>query len=386
MRSMVSGVDSTLLLALPLFVLSGNIMGRGGISKRLFDIFALLLGRLPGGMAIAVIFTSVIYAAICGSGPAATAAVGAMAVPLLVELGYKRDFAATLVASGGGIGIIIPPSLPFITYAMLTGVSVGALFTAGIIPGLLIAACLIAYVIFYCRREGEDRAKVKANYQALVARGRWRVFKESFFALLSPVIILGGIYAGVFTPTEAAVVSVFYSFIICFVVYHSIKWKDVPKILIESVKGYAGIGILIAISMSFSRVMAMLNVTTSLANFVTAHFNSTGLLMAIIIVILLVIGMFMDVMPSVTIFAPILVPIVVAMGIDPVHFGIVLTTLVAVGMLSPPFGMNLYVASGIAKVPVDQTFKQAYMFCLAYLIAIILIAYIPGISLFLGKT
>lgn len=384
-RGAVNGVDSALLLALPLFVLSGNIMGKGGISKRLFDIFALIFGKLPGGMAIAVVMTSVIYAAICGSGPAATAAVGAMAVPLLIELGYKKDFASTLVASGGGIGIIIPPSLPFITYAMLTGTSVGALFTAGIIPGILIAICLIAYVIFYCVKEGEDRPKVLANYEKLVARGRWKVFKDSFFALLSPVIILGGIYTGIFTPTEAAVVSVFYSLIICLFIYRSVKPKELLNILVESVKGYAGVGILIAISMSFSRVMAMLNVTQSLANFVTSTFTSWIPLMAIVIVVLLVIGMFMDVMPSVTIFAPILVPIMTTMGVDPVHFGIVLTTLVAVGMLSPPFGMNLYVASGIAKVPVSHCFKRAVMFCLAYIVAILFIAYIPSISLFLGR-
>jgi len=383
-RAIFTSVDNTVLLAIPLFILSGEIMGRGGISKRLLEFFAFLVGKFPGGLPCAVVLTSILYGAICGAGAAAAAAVGAMAIPMLVELGYKKEFAATLVGAGGGIGIIIPPSIPFVTYAMMTGVSVGALFTAGFLPGIFIGVCLMVYIVIYCKKEGEDREKILANYQKLRSRGFWNVLKDSFWALLSPVIILGGIYAGFTTPTEAAVISVVYSLVICIFVYRTIRVKDLYKIFASAVRSYVGIGLLIAFAVGIGRVFTLLRIPDALANFMTSTFTTKAPVLACIIFVLLIIGMFMDVVPAVMIFSPLLLPVVQAFGVDAVHFGIILTVTVSIGLISPPYGLNLFVTSSIVELPVNRLFKNAFVFCLIYLVAIIIITAFPQISLFLG--
>lgn len=209
-RNMVTALDTYSLLAVPLFILSGVIMARGGISKKLFDFFAFFIGKKTAGLPIAVVVTCLFYGAISGSGPATVAAVGAMSIPLLVRLGYDREFVTAMVAVSGGLGVIIPPSIPFIMYGLSSGKSVGALFIAGVLPGILIGACLMIYAFWYCKRHGEDREKLEANYAELHRLGFWGILKSSFWALLTPVIILGGIYGGVVTPTEAADISVIY--------------------------------------------------------------------------------------------------------------------------------------------------------------------------------
>ena len=209
-RSMLGGIDSFPLLAVPMFVLSGIIMARGGISKKLFDVFSYFLGKLTAGLPCAVIVTCLFYGAISGSGPATVAAVGSMTIPLLIELGYKKDFATAIVAVAGGLGVIIPPSIPFIMYAMATGESVSDLFLAGIVPGLMIGALLMFYAYYHCRRYGEDKEKIDAKVTELREKGFLNILKDSIWALISPVIVLGCIYAGIASPTEAAVISVFY--------------------------------------------------------------------------------------------------------------------------------------------------------------------------------
>jgi len=382
-RSAVNGVDSTTLLALPLFILAGNIMGAGGISKRLFDVFAVLTGKRSGGIPIAVILTSVVYAAICGSGPAATAAVGAMAIPVMRHLKYKDEFSCVVSSAGGGIGIIIPPSMAFITYSVLSGSSVGDLFTAGFVPGLLLAAVLITFIVLYCRRAGEDKEAVAKNYEALCAKGKGKVFKDGILALLSPVIVLGGIYAGIVTPTEAAVISVFYSLIVCMFVYKSINLKKLKDICVQSIGGYAGIGIMMAFSAGVSRTIAIENIDSLLKDFVVNTFSSPAIFLAVISVIMLIFGMFLDCLPFTCLATPILVPILNAMGINLIHFGVIMTILTSVGMISPPYGINLFVSSGLAGIQTSKTFKIAIYFCIAYLIVTAILMYVPGISLFL---
>ena len=214
LRAIVSGLDTISILAIPLFMLSGAIMARGGISRKLFDVFAVFIGKLKAGMPCAVVVTCLFYGAISGSGPATVAAVGAMCIPVLTELGYSKMFAAAIVATAGGLGVIIPPSIPFIMYGVTTGESIGAMFTGGILPGVVIALCLMVYCIFYCVKHGEDKEKINSAVDALHKRGIFKVILDGFWALLTPVIILGGIYSGFFTPTEAACVSVFYAIII----------------------------------------------------------------------------------------------------------------------------------------------------------------------------
>ena len=251
-RSMLGGIDSFPLLAVPMFVLSGIVMAKGGISRKLFDVFAYFLGKLTAGMPCAVIVTCLFYGAISGSAPATVAAVGSMTIPILTKLGYDKKFSTAVVAVAGGLGVIIPPSIPFIMYGMASGESVSDLFISGIIPGILIGALLMAYTVFYCRKHGEDKEKIHAVVDELHDKGFWAVLRESFFALLSPVIILGCIYSGVASPTEAAVISVFYAAAVSLLIYKTIKLKDIWGILVETVRTYAPILFILAASIALT--------------------------------------------------------------------------------------------------------------------------------------
>ena len=252
-RSMVGGIDSFPLLAVPMFVLAGILMAHGKISEKLFDVFVYFLGNKRAGIPCAVIITCLFYGAISGSAPATVAAVGSMTIPLLIELGYEKDFSTAIVAVAGGLGVIIPPSIPFIMYAMATGESVSDLFLAGIVPGMMISALLIFYAYYYCRHHGEDREKIQAKMNQLKEKGFFNILKESIWALLSPVIVLGCIYTGVASPTEAAVISVFYSLFVSLFIYKSIKVKQIWGIMVEAMKTYAPILFILATSTASSQ-------------------------------------------------------------------------------------------------------------------------------------
>ena len=236
-----SGANSTPILAVPLFILGGVIMAKGGISKKLFNFFSYFAGRMPGGLPCAVILTCLFYGAISGSGPATTAAVGSMCVPFLTDLGYEKKWSAGLIAVAGGLGVIIPPSIPFVLYSLATGVSTGDLFLGGVFPGILIGLFLMVYAVYYCVRHGEDRDLINARMKELRSAGFLKLFLDSFWALLCPVIVLGGIYTGFVTPTEAATLSVFYAIIVSLFIYKSIKVNELIPFLCESVKTYGGL-------------------------------------------------------------------------------------------------------------------------------------------------
>ena len=273
-RSMLGGIDSFPLLAVPMFVLSGMIMAKGGISKKIFDVFAFFIGKLTAGMPCAVIVTCLFYGAISGSAPATVAAVGSMTIPILVRLGYDKSFTTAIVAVAGGLGVIIPPSIPFIMYGMASGASVSDIFLAGIVPGVLIGLLLMVYAVFYCKKHGEDKEKINAKIDALHEQGLWKVFKSSFFAVLSPVIILGCIYSGVASPTEAAVISVFYSLIVSIFIYKSLPIKKVYDVFVEAVRTYAPILFILAASIAFSRVLTLMQVPQLISGWILAHFTS----------------------------------------------------------------------------------------------------------------
>lgn len=378
-RSIISGADSTPLLAIPLFVLSGAIMASGGISKKLFDICAYLVGNRTGGVPCAVILTCLFYGA--GSGPATCAAVGAMAIPVLVDLGYDKVFAGAVVSSAAGLGIIIPPSIPFILYGMSTGASVGDLFIAGILPGLLIAVCLMTYTWYYCRKHGEDKERIAANHETLRSKGFVRVLLDGFWALLAPVLVLGGIYLGVVTPTEAACISVLYSLAVSLFVYRSMKFSEIWSQVIGSVKSYAPILALIALASVFSRVLALLGAPTAFAEWMLKTFHSSYSFLLALNLSLLILGMLIDVGPMVVIIGPLLAPIATALGIDLVHLGVVIIVNLAIGMISPPFGLNLFVASPMIDTPPLTLGKKALPFCACIFVALLLITYIESISL-----
>ena len=275
-RAMFGGLDSFPLLAVPMFVLSGIIMAKGGISKKLFNVFAYFLGRFTAGMPCAVIVTCLFYGAISGSAPATVAAVGSMTIPILTSLGYNLTFSTAIVAVAGGLGVIIPPSIPFIMYGMASGASVSNLFLAGIIPGLMIGFLLMLYAIYHCKRFGEDKEKIHAEVSQLHEKGLLRVLKESFFALLSPVIILGCIYTGIASPTEAAVISVFYAFLISLLVYRSIHLRDIWGIFVEAIRTFTPILFILAASTAFSRVLTLMQVPQTVSTFILENFHNSA--------------------------------------------------------------------------------------------------------------
>ena len=375
-----SGANSTPILAVPLFILGGVIMAEGGISKKLFNFFSYFVGNIPGGIPCAVILTCLFYGAISGSGPATTAAVGSMCIPFLVGLGYDRQWSAGLVAVAGGLGVIIPPSIPFVLYSLATGVSTGNLFLAGIIPGILIGLFMMAYAVFYCVRKGEDKQLIRAKMDELRGQGLGHLFLDSLPALLCPIIILGGIYTGWFTPTEAACISVFYAILVSLFVYKSIKIKDLIPFLCSSVKTYGGLAFVLAFATAFGRVLSLTRATKIVEDFIVGNFSSSFAVMTVLVIIFLILGMVMDTGPAIIILAPVLLPAVQALGVDEVHFGVVLVCCLSIGLATPPFGLDLFVAGNLAEEPPMSVAKKAIPFMVAFLIALFLITYVAPIS------
>lgn len=381
MRGIIGGGDNTSILAAPLFILSGIIMAKGGISEKIFNVFAYFLGHVKGGFPCAVVVTCLFYGAISGSGTATCAAVGAMTIPILLEMGYDKTFSGALVATAAGLGVIIPPSIPFIMYGTATGASVGSLFIAGIIPGCLIAVCIMSYAVFYCIRHGEDKVRINAKVDGLKKIGLLRLLRESIWALLTPVILLGGIYSGVVTTTEVACVSVVYALIVSVFVYKSVKISDIYTLVKEGCRSMAPLALMLAVATAFGRVLTLLQIPAVLSDFITANFDSKyGVLIAMNIVLLLI-GMVMDTGPAMLILAPMLMPLANALGIDLVHLGIVMVVNMAVGFVTPPFGMTLFVASPICDSPPMTIGRKALPFIGVFLIALLLITFIPQISL-----
>lgn len=380
-RAMFGGLDSFPLLAVPMFVLSGIIMAKGGISRKIFDVFAYFFGRFTAGMPCAVIVTCLFYGAISGSAPATVAAVGSMTIPVLIGLGYDKTFSTSVVAVAGGLGVIIPPSIPFIMYGMASGASVSNLFLAGIIPGLVIALLLMLYAVYHCKRYGEDKEKIAAEIGVLHEKGLGTVLKDSFWAILSPVIVLGCIYSGITSPTEAAVISVFYALIVSLFIYKEIRLRDIWGLLVEAIKTFTPILFILAASTAFSRVLTLMQVPQTVSSFILDNFSSKVVILLVINVFLLIVGMVMDTTPAILILTPILLPIAQGIGMDPVQFGVIMVVNLAIGFVTPPIGVNLFVASALTDVPVMEIAKKAMPMIGLFLIALLLFTFVPAFSL-----
>lgn len=380
-RSVIAGINVTTILAIPLFMLSGAIMAEGGLSEKLFDVFAYFLGKRRGGMPNAVVVTCLFFGALSGSGAATCAAVGAMCIPFLTELGYEKKFSAALVATASGLGVIIPPSIPFIAYALVSDASVSSLFTAGILPGCLIAACIMLYVTYYCFKHGEDREKIDKKYLALRRKGLFRVLKEGFWALLAPLFILGGIYSGIVTPTEAACISVFYSIFICLFAYKTIELKDLLSFFRKAVASFAPLGLMMGLAMAFAKVLVLLNAPQQLAEVLANSFNNKYTFLIVLNLALILIGMVMDVAPAMMILTPMLLPFATSLGIDPVHLGVIMVCNLSIGFVTPPFGLNLFIISPMIREDVLEIGRKALPFILAFAAALIIITYVPAIAL-----
>ena len=377
-RNMVTGTDSFPIMAIPFFVFAGELMGGGGISKRLLDVANVFFGRIRGGLAIVTVVVCMFFAAISGSGPATVAAVGGMVVPTMLEKGYDKKFVLALIAAAGSIGVIIPPSIPMVVYSVTVNSSVSSLFLAGFIPGTLIGLVLIAYSYFYARSAGyKGDTEPFSIGRALreVWRGKW--------ALLSPVIILGGIYGGIFTPTEAAAVSVVYSLIIGLFVHKELNFKQMLDVTKRACETTATILVVIGCATGFSKVLTLGRIPTTVATLLTTMTDSKVLILLLINLLLLLVGCFMETVCAIMILAPILFPVVTALGVDPVHFGIIMVTNLAIGFITPPLGVNLFVASRVGKTTLDVVIKGIIPFLVLMIATLMLITYVPAISMFL---
>jgi C4-dicarboxylate transporter DctM subunit len=376
-KELVTSVDSFPLMAVPFFILAGEIMGKGGISDRLFRVANSIVGNKTGGFAIATIITCMFFAAISGSGPATVAAIGGIMIPAMVRQGYDKRFATAVVASAGSLGVIIPPSIPMVIYGVVGSVSIANMFIAGIIPGLLVGLSLMVWTYFYSRKKGYKGTSEKTSISN-IAKAVW----DAKWALLIPVIILGGIYGGVFTPTEAAVIAVVYGLIAGLLLYRELKIKDLPKVIADSALTTATILIIVGTATAFGRLLTIEQIPYQVAQAMLSISENPIVIILLITVLLLIVGCFMDTLAAIIILTPILLPIAVNIGYDPVHFGIIMVLNLAIGFITPPLGVNLFVGSGISGLSIETLSKAIVPFFFAMLLTLIIVIFVPQLSLF----
>lgn len=377
-RNFVSGIASFPLLAIPFFVLAGTILQKAGLAAKIAHFLELLVGRAVGGLAVVAVLTAMFWGAISGSGPATTAAVGLILVAPMVKHGYDKHFAAATVATSADLSIIIPPSIAFIIYGNITSVSVSALFVAGIVPGILtgIATVIVAYLV-----------SRKRGYRGLERRGTLEeillALKDSTWALLSPVIILGGIYAGIFTPTEAAVVAVFYSLFVAVIIYHSISWTDFIQILVEAAVTSSVIMFIVVFAGIFSWTTSVIGIVDMMANAIVSISPNAVVMILLVDFLLLGLGMILDAISILYLVMPILIPVLHAFQIDPLWYGVIFITALAIGQATPPVGVNLFTAANLIKGDVDSVAKEALIFVVADTVVLILVSLLPILSTYL---
>lgn len=376
-------LDSFSLLAVPFFILAGNLMSKGGMARRLVNLANAIVGWIRGGLGAVVVLTSMFFASMSGSSTATAAAIGSMLIPEMSKKGYPRNFAAAITASSGELGVIIPPSIPMIIYGTSVNISIGDLFIAGIIPGVLIGCTLILTVHILSRILKYDAG---ADVSLLAwFQGFTRSLREAVFAIGMPVIILGGIYTGAFTPTEASVVAVVYGAFTGLFVYREIKWGDLLKICSESAVITSVVSLLVAFAVNFSYVLTV-NQVPQLVGKALATFSESPIVFLLIVNLLLfVVGMFMETLGSIMILAPILAPVAIQYNIDPLQFGIIMIVNLAVGMVTPPVGVNLFIVCQVARISMEKLMRPLSIFMGVLVCDVFIISYVPPVSLFLVR-
>lgn len=374
----VAGLDSFTLMAIPFFMLAGNFMRYGGISRRLLNLADNIVGFFTGGLGAITTVTAMFFAAISGSGPATVSAIGSFMIPEMESKGYDKGYATALSAAAGTIGVIIPPSIPFVIYGVATETSIGDLFKAGFIPGILLGVAFLVYNYFVAKKNGWIGNGRRFNFRAL-----WVSFKEAFWALLSPVIILGGIYSGYFTPTEAAAISCVYTFIIGTFVYKEIRWQEFKDCMMDTIVVAGATTFAVGMATSFSYILTLEQIPVIVSSFVLSLTENKILILLVINLFLVVVGMFMDNICSCTILAPILLPVVASYGVDPVHFGIFMSMNLAIGFITPPYGANLFVGSAIGKIPFQRIVKWIWGFIAAAIIVLLVCTYFPQLFMWM---
>jgi tripartite ATP-independent transporter DctM subunit len=382
MIQMASGVNKFSLLAIPCFVLAGAIMAEGGMSRRLVAFAGVLIGFVRGGLSLVNILASTFFGAISGSSVADTASIGSVLIPEMEKNGYPRPFATAVTVSGSVQAILIPPSHNAVIYSMAAGgtVSVAALFMAGVFPGLLLGLCLAIYCLYVARKENYPKGRVIPMKEAL------KICADAMWGLMTMGIILGGILSGVFTATESASIAVVWAFFVTMFIYRDYKWKDLPKLLHRTVKTVTIVMILIGFAASFGYIMTMMQIPLKITTLFTSFSSEAWVILACINIMLLVLGTLMDMAPLILILTPILLPVIKSIGIDPVHFGMIMMVNLGIGLITPPVGAVLFVGSAVAKLKIEQVVKAMKPFFVILLFVLMLVTYVPQISLWLPRT
>lgn len=375
-QAMYSGFESLPLTAIPCFMLAGAVMETGGLSKRLVNVAEKLVGHQTGGLGTATVIACMFFGAISGSGPATVAAMGGIMIPYMVKAGYDRTYATSLSAVAGGLGIIMPPSIPLVIYGVATTTSIGDLFLAGIGPAFIVAAILSGVNIYLSHKNGYFGNGEKFSFKPL-GKSIW----DAKWALLMPAIILGGIYGGIFTPTEAAVVAIFYGIVIGIFVYKELTWAGVVDAFIKNTSFVGGILLTFAPAAALGAVIALLGVPTGLTNLLMSISSNKIIVLLLVNIFLVFVGMVVDTTAANIIFSPILLSALRPYGVDPVHFGLMMTINLAIGFVTPPVAGNLFVASGMTGIPMDKVVKKAIPFIVAMFVALLIITYVPATSI-----
>ena len=379
-QTVYSASDKFPLMAVPFFVLAGYLMEYGGISKRLINFASNLIGHVTGGFACVTILACMFFAAMSGSGPATVAAIGSIMIPAMIRNGYSPPFAGAVASTGGTLGIMIPPSNPMIIYAVVANVSVTGMFTAGIIPGLLVGFVLILSSWWICKQKGfVGTSKVSSTYDVLLS------IKDARWALLAPVVILGGIYSGIFTPTEASVVAVNYALFIGLFLYRELDWNKIYAAILQAVIVGGTVTVMVGLAGSFGRILTQFQIPQQLSQYILDISLHWFLVLMIINIALIIIGTFMETLATIILLTPLLLPVVTALGISPIHFGILIVITSEIGFLTPPLGANLFVAMPIAKVTLEQISRAVFYFIGILFLMVIILTAIPGLSTWLPK-
>ncbi len=374
-QSMIAGSDSFPLMAIPLFILAGDLMGTGGVSKRILNVANVLFGRITGGLAIVTVVVCMFFAAVSGSGPATVAAIGSMVVPTMLEKGYSKRFTLALIATAGSIGVIIPPSIPMVIYGVGTSTSISGLFMAGFLPGILIGFALIILSYFYCKKQGWGGSE-----ETYTLKEKLAVIWDAKWALINPVIILGGIYGGYFTPTEAAAVAAVYAFFVGMFIHKELNTKNLFKTIANACSTTGTTMVIIGCATAFTKVLTIQQIPTLITNAIIGFSSNPVIIMMLINILLLLVGCVMDTTPAMMVLAPILLPVAITAGLSPIHFGIVMVVNLAIGFITPPLGINLFVAARIGNAKLEVVTSGIVMFVITMILCLLLITYIPAIT------
>ena len=375
-QQLVTSADSFPLMAIPLFILAGELMSAGGVSKRILNVCNVFFGRITGGLAIVTVIVCMFFAAVSGSGPATVAAVGSMVVPTMLEKGYSKSFTLALIATAGSIGVVIPPSIPMVIYGVSTSTSISGRFMAGFLPGILIGIGLIICCYFYCKKQGwkgDDRRYTAKEKLAAIWDAKW--------ALINPVIILGGIYAGIFTPTEAAAVAAVYAFICGTFIHRELNIKNIFDPIAASCSTTGTTMVIIGCATAFTKILTIQRIPDMITKGISGLTTNYVLILLLINLLLLIVGCFMDTTPAMMVLSPILLPIALSIGMNPIHFGVIMVVNLAIGFITPPLGINLFVAARVGREPLETVTSGIMRFMVVMLICLMLITFIPAISM-----